>query len=137
MSADVHLLGSTAALSVVHAMLRCTFNHAVRVWMGKLGRIGDFSRSLFVEALAFGFTAPAGSFSLHLDGRLTAAAILIAGAAGHMTGQFTHRSSFFLKRICGKTGFYCLFPILFCSSPRIFIPPSRFFSDYCHIIDKK
>ena len=50
--------------------------------MGKLGRIGDFSRSLFVEALAFGFTAPAGSFSLHLDGRLTAAAILIAGAAG-------------------------------------------------------
>ena len=70
-------------------MLRCTFNHAVRVWMGKLGRIGDFSRSLFVEALAFGFTAPAGSFSLHLDGRLTAAAILIAGAAGHMTGQFT------------------------------------------------
>ena len=137
MSADVHLLGGTAALGVVHTALGSAFDHTVRVWMGKLGCIGDFSRSFFVEALTFGFAASAGSSSLHLDGRLTAAAILIAGAAGHMTGQFTHRSSFFLKRICGKTGFYCLFPILFCSSPRIFILSSKIFSDYCHIIDKK
>lgn len=137
MSADVHLLGGTAALCVVHTALGSAFDHAVRVWMGKLGRIGDFSRSLSVEALTFGLAAPAGSSSLHLDGRLTAAAILIACAAGYMTGQFTHRSSFFLKRIFGKTGLYCLFPLLFCSDSGIFILSSKIFSDFCHIIDKK
>jgi len=92
-----NLRRGAVAAPVVAAVLGGAFDGQRFVRAVELGGVGHLRLTLLLKALTFGFSAAAGVSSLHLDCRLTAAAVPIAGTGGDMAGQFGHGTSFFRK----------------------------------------
>lgn len=126
-NADVR--GRTAAHIVKYTMFRSTFYFQTWICVRKLGVVGNFFRSLFLEALTFGFAALTSTLSLNFNCRSAAAVVMVACAVSYMTGQFCHFSSFFPKITdCFRLSCLLSFPALHSVIPLSKIQSTNFFS---------